>query len=415
MASLVASNVMGGSLTGTPGKSEPHGLRWRDRTVKIAVSRSVVEPNTNIKSDSDVLGAIRRSIAAWQAVADIDIEFELTDRMNVSPSGVSGDGVSLLTIAQTPENILLFSKDPHAESAKTRVFYNGRSFITEADIVLNPFQQFSTDGTFGTFDLESTITHEIGHLLGLRHTSVLGATMSDSLPKNGTFGISDLTARTLAESDIAAIREVYGVKADTEDCCAVIAGKLNAGTAKIGKGLKVWAEESTTGRVFALTDVAADGSFRIGGLSGGAYSLFWQKDDLISPSPVNLLGTYRLNSSETRVVSERIIVGRSDVLLSYIGINSQLTDSAVSLGTGREFTVYLGGKNIDNRKLEIEFNSPFITVDSSSITKQDFGSGISVINFIITVHADTPAGVYSIFATSEDGTMSSLVGALNIQ
>lgn len=427
LVTSVASTALGSSyMPAMAGKGEPQGLRWKDRIVKIAVSRSVIEPNTNIKTGSDVIGAITRSLEAWEKAADISIQFELTDRLNVSPSvnasGASlnsGDGVSLITIAQSPENVLLFSKDPQAESAKTRVFFNRKpDFITEADIVLNPFQQFSTDGTFGTFDLESTLTHEIGHLLGLRHSGVLGATMSNSLPKNGTFGLADFTGRTLAESDVAAIRDLYGVTKDNDECCAVIVGKLNSGSVKPLKGVKIWAEEGNTGRVVALTDVAADGVFKLGGLSGGAYSLFWQKearDGDASFSPVNLLGTYRVAADETRVLNEKIALEASDVLLNFVGINNQLTDSAVSLGAGREYTVYLGGKNLDNRKLEIEFNSPFITVDQRSIMSQDFGTDISVISFVVTVHAGTPLGVYSIFATGEDGTMSSLVGALNIQ
>ncbi len=415
LVTSVASMAFGSYTTALPGKAEPQGLRWRDRAITIAVSNSVIEPNSNIKSDSDVIGALSRSIAAWQKVSDIRIDLVFADRASVSPPGVSGDGISLITIAQSVENVLLFSKDPQAESAKTRVFYNRRNYITEADIVLNPFQQFSTDGTFGTFDLESTLTHEIGHLLGLRHSSVLGATMSGSLPKNGTFGLADLALRSLAESDVAAIRELYGAEAGTETCCGVIAGKLITGSPKPTRGLRVWAEEISTGRVAALTDVGGDGIFRLGGLSDGAYSVLWQKDGDSSPSPVSVLGTYKVAKDETRAIYERIALTRSDVALSYIGINNQLTDSAVSLGAGREYMLYLGGKNLDYRKLKIEFNSPFISLAPNSMTEQDFGTGVSVISFVVIVHADTTAGVYSVFATAADGSMSSLIGAINIQ
>jgi hypothetical protein len=415
LVASAASTAFGSYMPAMSGKAEPQGLRWKDRIVKIAVSRSVTDQNSNIKTDSDVLVAIRASIEAWERVSDVRIEFELTDRVNVSPSGVSGDGVSLITIGQTPENVLLFSKDPQAESAKTRVFYNRRNFITEADIVLNPFQQFSTDGTFGTFDLESTLTHEIGHLLGLRHSSVLGSTMSGSLPKNGTFGLADLTARSLGESDIAAIRELYGVNVAIENCCAAIAGKISTGSVKPLKGITVWAEESNTGRVAAIAEVGQDGSFRLGGLLEGTYSVFWQKADDLLPSPLGVLGTYKLVKDEIRLVNERVSFTRSGVALDYVGINGQLSDTAVSLTGGREYTIFLGGKNLDQGKLAIEFNSPYITLAPNSITPQDFGSDVSVVNFIVTVHEGTPAGAYSIFVTGEDGAMHSLVGALNIQ
>jgi hypothetical protein len=411
----VAMDAFASFSPAAPGKSEPQGLRWKGRTIKIAVSSSILEPNINIKTDSDVRGAINRSVLSWQNVADIEIQVELSDKLSISPPGLSGDGVSLLTIAQSAENVLLFSKDPLAESAKTRVFYNRKNFITEADIVLNPFQQFSTDGTFGTFDLESTLTHEIGHLLGLRHSGVLGATMSDSLARNGTFGLADLAARSLAENDIAAIRELYGVNRESETCCGAIAGKLTAAMPKAVRGIRVWAEESDTGRVAAQGDTGSDGSFRLGGLSGGTYTVFWQKDGDLAPSSVGGLGTFKIEKDETRTINEKISLTRSDVILSYVGVNSQLTDSAVTLNTDREYMIYLGGKNLDRRKITIEFNSPFITVAPNSLADQDFGDGVSVINFVVTVHADTPRGVYSIFATGGQGSMSSLIGALNVQ
>ena len=415
LVTSVASNALGSFLPSAPGKAEPQHLRWKGRALRIAVSLSLVEPNSNIKTDSDVLGAINRSVQAWRGVADLDIQIDFSDKLSVSPSGVSGDGVSLITIAQSPENVLLFSKDPLATSAKTRVFYSGKGFITEGDIVLNPFQQFSTDGTFGTFDLESALTHEIGHLLGLRHSSVLGATMSDSLSKNGTFGLADFGARTLAENDIAAVRELYGVNTDGDACCAVIAGKLTTQSGRAAKNLRVWAEESKTGRVVAQSDAGVDGAFRLGGLPAGNYAVFWQKDDDTAASPIGALGAYKIEKGETRTLSEKIVLSRSDVKLSYVGVNSQLTDSAVTLGAGREYMIYLGGKNLDPRKVAIEFNSPFFTVMQNSLSEQNFGEGVSVINLVISVHPETPAGVYSIFVTGRDGSISSLIGALNVQ
>src|SRR4030095_3804166 len=150
-----------------------------------------------------------------------------------------GDGVSLITIAQTPENVLLFSKDTENAAATTRVFYSRRGMITEADIVLNPYEQFSTDGTLGTFDLESTLTHEIGHLLGLSHSEVFGSTMHANYGKNGVFGSQRLISRTFAADDIAAVRALYGARGDDGECCGTIEGKL-AVPGKPNRSIEVW-------------------------------------------------------------------------------------------------------------------------------------------------------------------------------
>lgn len=414
LVTFVAGNAFGSFISAAPGKTDPQRLRWKDKSIFIAISNSLLEPNSNIKADSDVSGAIERSVRAWQSVADIEFQVVLSDQQSVSPSEI-GDGISLVTIAQTPENVLLFSKDPQAESAKTRVFYNRKNFITEADIVLSPFQQFSTDGSFGTFDLEATLTHEIGHLLGLRHSGVLGSMMSDSISKNGALGSVQVEARTLADNDIAAIRELYGVSGESEVCCAAITGKLMGGTVKSVRGLRVWAEDKRSGRVAAQTETSPDGSFRLGGLQAGSYSIFWQKEDDASPSTIGSMGSVNLSKDEVRVLNGRVSAVRSDIAISYAGINGQLADSAVRVEAGREYSFFLGGKNLDAEKMIIEFNSPFFAVSRGTISKSDFGKDVSAVSFVLAVHSDVPSGVYSIFATNRDGSMSSLIGALKVQ
>ncbi len=413
LAAIMALSAFASVPAAVSAKGEQQRFRWKDRTIKIAVSTSLSESSSNIKTNSDVIGAVRRSIAAWQAVADIELHLGTSERQSVSAAGPAGDRVSLITIAQTPENVLLFSKNPQSESAKTRVFYNRIGFITEADIVLNPFQQFSTDGTFGTFDLESTITHELGHLLGLRHSAVLGSTMSDRTARNGSFGAADFGTRLLSESDISAVRDIYGPAPDDETCCAEIEGKLGFPPNRALE-LVVWAEESYTGRVMAQVDVSSDGSFRMGGLSAGPYNLYWQRRDKPAAGMIGELGTVELVNGETSFLTEKIVFRQPALALDYVGLNSQLADSAVSLSAGRSYVLYVGGTQIDPGSVTVNFNSPYLNVDQNSQEREDFGDGISAVRFTTMVDQDAPAGVYNIFATGKDGDRATLIGAITV-
>src|SRR5262245_31860479 len=77
-------------------------LRWRAGVVRLALSASLLRESSNIKRDSDVAGALKRSLDSWSSVADIEFQVVNSDKLSVSPSGPAGDGVSLITIAQTP-------------------------------------------------------------------------------------------------------------------------------------------------------------------------------------------------------------------------------------------------------------------------------------------------------------------------
>src|SRR6185369_12401842 len=190
-------------------------VRWPTKNIQIAFSTSLLNPGPNIKSGTDVVGAAKRSLARWASLANINFVVTWSQLTSVSPAS-AGDGVSLITIADSAENEA-FNSD--STTGRTRIFYDRETGeIAEADVSINPKPkspegaelQFSSDGSPGTYDLEATFTHEIGHLLGLDHSAVLAATMQSQQAFNGTFGIPALTERTLSEDDRQRVRSLYG-------------------------------------------------------------------------------------------------------------------------------------------------------------------------------------------------------------
>lgn len=388
-------------------------LRWRTGIIPVSISSSLLRESSNIKHDSDVAGAIKRSIEAWSRVAEIDLRQATSDKLSASAAGPAGDGVSLITIAQTPENVLLFAKDPEGAAATTRVFYNRRGLITEADIVLNPYQQFSTDGTLGTFDLESTLTHEIGHLLGLRHSEVLGSTMHANYGKNGVLGVPRFSSRTLSAEDIAAVRAIYGARGADSECCGRVDGRLSI-PGKQNRTIDVWIEDEG-GRVHGSSRATSAGEFGFAGLNAGKYRLFAHEPSRAKNAlPAQEIGTVVITQDETTSVTAKTVPGAGDFELSYLGANGQLSEMAVSLSPGRSHTVYLGGRNLDPKDLSISFTSPDISVVPGTIRSLDYGDEVSVVAFEISVSPRAANGEYSIYAESRNGYRRAVIGGLAV-
>ena len=419
-ATAVTSFAASNSYIGVPRKVAGQNVRWKApavtpvTTISLSISASLLQPNGNIKFGSDVITALNKSLQAWQDAADVEFEWESTDKTNASPAN-AGDGVSLITIAPSAENALLFSHEAQNDAAKTRVFHDSKGNITEADIVLNPYQQFSDDGTFGTFDLQAALTHELGHLLGLKHSAVLGSTMAGSFPKNGLFGVAELGARKLDDSDIASVRELYGAK-DDDLCCAAVSGKLPVATARAARAAYVWAEDTQTRRVMGLADVAIDGSFMLAGLPVGAYSVYWQRFDE-SGSSIGELGEVDLQMRDNKVLGADVkqTPRRSAFSVGYVGLNNQLADSAIDLTRGQQNTVYIAGNELAASSLNIEATSPLIKIDPTSLASQDLGNGVTVVSFRVSVSDQATPGTYSLFVNRGDGAKTALIGAFRIE
>ncbi len=405
--------ALGSTSSVLAAKEEIPRLVWREKRIEIAISRALLSASPNIKAGSDVAGAIRRSIEAWQDVAAIELVTLESTKQDVSPAGFAGDGVNLITIAASPENVLFFGKDPYSASAKTRIFYTRRGSITEADIVLNPFQLFSTDGSFGTFDLESTLRHEIGHLLGLRHSAVVGAAMYDSATKNGVFGTLN-NAVGLTADDIAAVRALYGSTEPEEDCCGSIAGRLN-GPNRAGREYVVWAQETSTGRLVANTITDRSRSFRLDGLSDGESSVFAVESGKAQTFSPQSLGDAKVAKGTTTTLSARYVRQPINFSLQLLGANGILSDSPIVLSRGTSQRIYAGGSRLTDDRIRIESDSPFLSVSAESSDDIQFDADLTGVSFLLRVDPETPSGQYNIMAISADGTYDIRIGAITVK
>src|SRR5438552_18089199 len=244
--------------------------RWLTRPIIVAVSSSLSSPPANIKMGSDVIGAARRALESWASVADIQFLETRSSAQTISPAN-AGDRINLITVSADNGALFGSSESP----GRTRVFSDSGGAIVEADIALNPKELFSTDGTPGTYDLESTFAHEIGHLLGLEHSAIIGATMQPRQAKNGTYGLPAFTQRSLSEDDYAGARALY----DSQINSPSISGRLvtnTSGRARTIFGAHVFAEDIVTGNVVAGSISLSDGEYNLAGLRAGVYRVFGQ-------------------------------------------------------------------------------------------------------------------------------------------
>jgi hypothetical protein len=432
-------------VPGQPASLEPptpqRPIRWPTRVIKIAISNSLTASSTSIAAGSDVAGALQGALDSWSIASGTKFLVVKSAAQSISPAG-AGDGINLVTVAPTSENLAIFVGGNNA--ARTRVHYDQLTEdIGEADIVINPYPRsaegaallFTTDGTPGTYDLQSTFAHEIGHLLGLNHSNVIASTMQETQGLNGTFGMPAFDERSLSESDRIAVRTLYGPCENLGTVNGKVVNNLQSRLTPAG-GAHVWIESVDSGRVVASSIVGAGGKFSIGCLPAGEYRAVVERVDSADEEDA-------LTNVREAKITERQKILRSTEISSYLsvfadkesplsfllapiektarglrprffGINGDLSTVPVSVGAGAQFKLYIGGQGVDQvLGSGLLMSSPFITVDAASMKLQSGGS-TPVISFDVTIAADAPPGDYSVRLQSKSGELAYLVGAITI-
>lgn len=406
---LVLSIAAGTLLASASPASEPfgvdQGLRWRSTKLEISASLSLLKGAPNVQGDAEA--ALLAAIRSWTSAAPLSIDLKVSRLQNVSPQGVRGDGVSLITAASSAENLKLFPRLALSPAAATRVFFDRRGAITEADIVLNPYVQFSTNGEFGTYDLERTLTHELGHLLGLDHSPVWGSVM---LERSGK-GTGIVPPNGLAEVDMAAIRGLYGPPKDEIECCSTAAGRISGNTiGETAAGL-VWVEESDTGRVAAAAVPGKNGRFRLEGLREGKYRIFAQiedRDRSLTSEEQELAVSLGDEKDLVLTLADRPSTGSP---VTFLGSAGQLGRLPIVVAD-RDTRLLIGRSEPWPVGVSFRSSSPLISAIAGSERLLDFGPSVKVIGIDIGLEPNIPRGEYTLITDEPSGTTRYLVGAM---
>lgn len=213
----------------------------------------------NLTRGSTPLAAVQASMESWGAVP---VAMSLNG--NVATASLAQDDVNLITLADTPEN-----RDVAGNGWGVTLSWfreRGQSLeMFEADVVLNPQSRMATDGAAGAGDLQSVLTHELGHALGLGHSPIFSSTM---FPAGGE---GQTTPRTLEQDDLSGARLLYVGATDGKR--GAITGQVQTtSNSPVFAGHVGVIDKEGIIRVGTLT--GRDGRFTLPALEPGEYQLF---------------------------------------------------------------------------------------------------------------------------------------------
>jgi hypothetical protein len=242
--------------------------------------------------------------------------------------------------------------------ALTLVWFSGGGSITDADILFNARDhQFSVRGDAYRFDVQDIATHELGHLAGLDHSGVAGATMYPYVYPAETLH------RSLSADERHALRSMYPLEPG-----ARLEGRLTRSGGSVVKGAHVVARDSGGEPVAAcLSDNS--GEWTLQGLHAGNYQIYATPLDqpvgAINLGPgrtvhtnfsTTSLGEVTLGAEQSLDIGTRMVAPDLPILL---GRSMEQFPKRITRGQLQTITIYGSGLSPD---CSIQSSDPSVPV-----------------------------------------------------
>jgi hypothetical protein len=180
-----------------PCDTEGKKLFWPSRCITMFANRSA-STKVSLDTTRELLG---KAFAKWSGVSCDACGGASGQPSLVGTEGGPTDcGFGFVREGANTNVLLYYDRDwPNeiGQLALTSVrFKIDTGEIIDADMQINSAEDISLTGEDGSFDLDSIITHEIGHVLGLAHSTDPEATMRPRYPEG------DTSLRDLAQDDV---------------------------------------------------------------------------------------------------------------------------------------------------------------------------------------------------------------------
>lgn len=255
----------------------------------------------------EIEGVIQTSLSAWTGVSGTSLvpaSLGPLQRTWVEAACSSADGINTICFNQNDPGftlgVLAFTRVVTADAIGEQLSPNTppSTFVGEildADVLLRPGDPGTTFATPaalpsnpGAYDLETIVTHELGHSFGFNHSGVWSAMMFPYAPAPGQFAAARPTAASpdapLSDDDRTGLRILYTDPGDSEHTGAIRGRVLPANPIALPIS-----PPNVTG-IFPAQVVALDratGTVRAAVLAG------WSCSD---PGPVQFDGTFSLQA-----------------------------------------------------------------------------------------------------------------------